>query len=386
MPPIHSIETFTRDGLNLVRVRAEDGAEGVGQTAFGHPEIVAEVLHRQVAPHALGQPAEEPEALHARVLAAEAKFNGAHLSKALAGLDTALWDLRGRRAGKPVAVLLAGGAAVPDRIPCYASYLRRDTAPEAVLDRLRRARDAEGHRAFKVKIGRRRGGGADEWPGRTEALARALREGLGPDAVLMADANSCYGPAAAIEVGRMLEGHGFAQFEEPCPHQELEWTAEVAAALGLEVCGGEQDHDVAQFRRMVAMRAVDVLQPDVCHAGGLTVARTAAKLAAEAGLPCQPHSANRSLVLVFALHLHAGVPNRGRFVEWAVDAAPGPLPYAPAPVAEDGHLRLPAGPGWGVRPNPDWLSGARRRVSPEPPLRRALAATAAVMMPRLRRG
>jgi L-alanine-DL-glutamate epimerase-like enolase superfamily enzyme len=363
MPAIAAIETFTRDGINLVRVRTEDGAEGIGQTAFGQAGIVAEILHRQVAPHLLGERGEAVEALHASVLAREAKFLGAHLSKALAGVDTALWDLRGRRAGLSVAALLAGGAELPRRIPCYASYLRRDTAPEEVLERLRRARDAEGHRAFKVKIGRRRGGGEDQWPGRTPALIRALREGLGEGAELMADANSCYAPPAAIETGRMLEAHGFTQFEEPCPHQELEWTAEVAAALDIEVCGGEQDHDPAQFRRMVALRAVDVLQPDVCHAGGMTVARTAAGLAASAGLPCQPHSANRSLVLVFALHLHAGSANRGRFVEWAVDAAPGASPFLPEPSVAEGHIRLPDGPGWGIAANPAWIAGAQRRVS-----------------------
>ena len=96
-----------------------------------------------------------------------------------------------------------------------------------------------------------------------------MRRALGDGARLLVDANSCYTPERAIEVGRFLESGGVEHFEEPCPYWELEWTAEVAAALDLDVTGGEQDCSLHQWRRMIELRAVDVVQPDVCYVGGL---------------------------------------------------------------------------------------------------------------------
>ena len=83
---------------------------------------------------------------------------------------------------------------------------------------------AHGFDAFKFRIGRECGHDEDEWPGRTEAIVPAVRAALGDDAALLVDANSCYTPSRAIEVGRMLEQHGVVHFEEPCPYWELEWT------------------------------------------------------------------------------------------------------------------------------------------------------------------
>ena len=203
----------------------------------------------------------------------------------------------------------------------YGSYLGRRGQPEDIARTLVRERDAHGYSAFKVKIGRRRGRDMDEWPGRTRAVIQAVREALGDAVELLADANEATGPEQAIEVGRLLERHGFTQFEEPCPHQELEWTARVAEALDIEVAGGEQDHDLAQVRRMLDMRAVDVLQPDVCYAGGFTQALRAAAWPTPRD-SCQPHSANRSLVTVFGLHLLAAAARPGRFTECAVTDAP----------------------------------------------------------------
>src|SRR5262249_43679278 len=161
--------------------------------------------------------------------------------------------------------------------------------------RLAALQERFGYRAFKFRIGRENGHDQDEWPGRTEAIVPAVRRALGDEARLLVDANSAYTPRRAIEVGRFLEQHGVVHYEEPCPYPQLEWTAEVAAALELDVTGGEQDCSLAQFRRMLALHAVDVVQPDVCYLGGLTRSLEVARLAAAAGVPCTPHSANLSL-------------------------------------------------------------------------------------------
>ena len=162
----------------------------------------------------------------------------------------------------------------------------------------------------------------------------------------------------------MLQDYGIGHFEEPCPYWEIEWTAEVARALEIPVAGGEQDWDLCQWRRIVSMRAVDIVQPDVCYIGGLTRALRVAKWAQAAGLSCVPHSANESMVLTFSLHMIGAIPNAGPHVEYSIEPpiCPEGL-YVPAPVVQHGQVDIPDGPGWGVEINPDWLKTADHQIS-----------------------
>jgi L-alanine-DL-glutamate epimerase-like enolase superfamily enzyme len=361
---VASVESFGTPDVALVRVRTDEGAEGWGQVAPYNADITAAVLHRQVAPHALGRDALDVDALVDEIPEREHKFPGSYLYRALAGLDTALWDLRGKLEGKGVCELLAGS---PRSIRAYASSMRRDIAPQDEAERLVRLRERNGFDAFKVRIGKECGHDEDEWPGRTEAVVSHVRAALGDEATLLVDANSCYTPAKAIEVGRRLEQHGVSHFEEPCPYWELDWTREVTSALDLDVGGGEQDWDPGVWRTMIATRTVDVVQPDVCYVGGLTRALRVAALAEAAGVPCTPHSANHSLVLVFTLHLMAAISNPGKYVEFSIEPdADYPwqaVMYEPRPRVIDGMVDVPAGPGWGIEISPDWLSRSEHHVS-----------------------
>jgi L-alanine-DL-glutamate epimerase-like enolase superfamily enzyme len=138
----------------------------------------------------------------------------------------------------------------------------------------------------------------------------------------------------------------------------------VAAALKIPVAGGEQDNDLAQWRRMIQMRAVDIVQPDICYLGGITRALRVSVMAAGAGLKCVPHSANLSLVTVFTLHMCAAIPNFGDHVEFTIedDAWTRNL-FEPALEVREGKVDVPGGPGWGVRINPRWLAEAKREVT-----------------------
>jgi L-alanine-DL-glutamate epimerase-like enolase superfamily enzyme len=364
---IARIETFGNEFVALVRVCADDGAEGWGQVAPYNADISVQVLHRQIAPHALGESAVDIGALVARIPEKEHKFPGSYLSRALAGLDTALWDLRGKVEGKSVCSLLGG---TPRPLSVYASSMRRDITPAEEAERLATLREEHGFTAFKIRVGKECGHDEDEWPGRTEAVVAAVREAIGGDAALLVDANSCYTPKRAIEVGRMLEGYGVCHFEEPCPYWELDWTAEVTRALDLDVTGGEQDCWLPTWRRMIDLRAVDVVQPDVCYLGGLTRTLEVARMAQQAGLPCTPHSANLSLVTVFTLHLMGAIENAGPYVELSIEPTEY-YPwqeglYAPWLVVRDGKVEIPDAPGWGVEIDAGWLAAAEHRVSELP--------------------
>ncbi len=361
---IRSIETFCTEAVGFVRVTAQDGSEGWGQVSTYNADISCMVLHRQVAPYALCANIDDPDGLVDRITDGEHKFPGSYLRRAIGGVDTALWDLRGKRAGLSVCALLGGK---PRPFPVYGSSMRRDITAQDEAERLARLRDRFGFRAFKIRVGSTFGHNVDAAPGRTEAVIPAVRRQLGAGVTLLADANSCYTPEHAITVGRMLEDHGYAHFEEPCPYQELEWTREVTHALDIDVTGGEQDCDLATWRRIVAMRAVDVLQPDICYLGGLTRMLRVARLAGDSGLPLTPHSANHSLVTLFSLHLMGAIPAAGPYVEYSIEDPErypwDPDLFEPALEVRDGHVQIPEEPGWGVTINRSWLEKARYRRS-----------------------
>ncbi len=364
---IVSVETFCNEFVGLVRVHAEDGSHGWGQVSNYNADISCLVLHRQIAPHALGRRIEDLDQINDLVVEREFKFPGSYLRRALAGLDTAVWDLRGRLAGKSICEMLGGK---PGAFPVYASSMRRDIQPWEEAERFARLADRDGFRAFKFRIGKECGHDEDEWPGRTGAVVEAVRESVGDRAALMVDANCGYSPGKAVEVGRLLDSAGVRHFEEPCPYWRFEWTAEVRQALSdleIQVAGGEQDCDLAQWRRMIQARAFDIVQPDICYIGGLTRALRVAEMAAGAGLPCVLHSANLSLVTVFSLHMMAAIPNAGPYVEFSIE----PDEYYPwqrgiyAPVLEvrEGAVQVPDGPGWGVEIHPEWLERTEYQAS-----------------------
>jgi L-alanine-DL-glutamate epimerase-like enolase superfamily enzyme len=337
----------------------QDGAQGWGQVSTYHSDITCQVLHRQVAPHMLGRDMTDLDDVLDLVTEREHKFPGSYLRRAMGGVDTAIWDMRARRAGVPVTVLLGG---TPGPVRAYASSMKRDITPADEAERLKRLAGEQGFTAFKMRAGAEVGRNRDEWPGRTEEIIPAMRTAL-PDADLLIDANSCYTPARAIEVGHMLQDHGFGHFEEPCPYWELEQTKQVTDALDIDVTGGEQDCDLPTWRRMIEMRAVDIAQPDVMYLGGICRTLRVCRMAEAAGLPITPHCANLSMVTLFTMHLLRAIPNAGKYLEFAIEGADYyPWQYdlfveTPYGIA-DGHATVTDRPGWGVEINPDWLARA----------------------------
>ena len=246
--------------------------------------------------------------------------------------------------------------------------MRRDITPEAEAARLVRLRDEQGFDAFKWRVAAECGRDVDEWPGRTEAVVPVVARALGDGIDKLVDANSGFSVPRAIEVGRLLEAEGIGHFEEPVPYWELEQTRQVTAALDLDVTGGEQDWDLATWKRMIELRAVDIVQPDVMYLGGLSRTLEVVAMAEAAGLPVTPHSANLSLVTICTMHLLGAIPNPGKYLEFSIEG----WDYYPwqkglfisDPFAiENGTARIPDGPGWGVEINPDWLEKARYKAS-----------------------
>ena len=362
---IDRIETFSREYLAFVRATCRDGSIGWGQVSPYNADITAQVLHRQVAPWSVRKSADDLAGIVKEIPEREHNFPGSYLRRALAGLETALWDRQGKARGKSVCELLGGS---PGSLRAYGSSMRRDITPEAEAARLSQLRDEMGFDAFKFRVGAECGHDIDEWPGRTEAIVPIVRHQLGDDVSLLVDANSGFSPKRAIAVGALLEDCGVEHFEEPCPYWELEQTREVTEALSLDVTGGEQDCDLSTWRRIVEMPAVNIVQPDVCYVGGMLRTMEVAAMAGEKGLPCTPHCANLSMVTLFTMHLLRVIPNAGKYLEFSIEG----LDYYPwqdglfveSPfTVSDGMVRVTDQPGWGVEISPDWLNGADYQVS-----------------------
>jgi L-alanine-DL-glutamate epimerase-like enolase superfamily enzyme len=283
----------------------------------------------------------------------------------MAGFDTAIWDLRGKIAGLPVTSLLGGS---PGPIRAYASSMKRDITPSDEAERLKRLRDKSGFNAFKVRAGAEVGRNQDEWPGRTEEIIPMMRRELGDAADLLIDANSCYIPERAIEVGRMLEDNGFCHYEEPCPYWELEQTKQVTDTLSIDITGGEQDCEIPTWQRMIDMRAVNIVQPDILYLGGMSRTLDVCRMAEAAGLPVTPHCANLSLVTLFTMHLLRAIPNAGNYLEFSIEGADyypwqeGIFVKSPYDI-DNGHVAVTDEPGWGIEIHPEWLARSQYQIT-----------------------
>lgn len=362
---IRTIETFTNEFVCFTRVTTEDGAQGWGQVAPYCADITAQVLHRQVAPHTLDRDASDIPALLDLVRDREHKFPGSYLRRAMGGLDTALWDLRGKKESKPVCALIGGS---PGEIRAYASSMKRDITPKDEAARLSRLRDEKGFDAFKFRIGAEVGHDVDEWPGRTEEIVPTMRRTMGDGVALLVDANSGFSPARAIEVGGILIDNGITHYEEPCPYWEFDQTRQVTEALDIDVTGGEQDCMMASWRRMIDEQVVDIIQPDICYLGGLSRTLRVAGMAEAAGLPVTPHCANLSMVTLFTMHLLRAIPNAGKYLEFSIEG-PDYYPWQENLFVEcpygisDGKANVTDRPGWGVEVNPGWIDAASYQIS-----------------------
>ena len=371
---IESLESFATPEVTFVKVTMNDGSSGWGQMSTYHADITATIFHRQVAPWVLGRALDlnDPEAtfgdLADLVHEREHKYPGSYVRRALAGLDTALWDWLGQCRGQSVARLIGGQ---PGQLRAYASSMKRDITPEEEADRLCRLRDIHGFDAFKFRVGAECGRNQDEWPGRTEAIIPTVSRALGDDVVRMVDANSCFTVARAIEVGQMLVDHGITHYEEPCPYWQPDDTLAVTNALAplpIDVTGGEQDCDMRHWDDMMRRHVVDILQPDVMYMGGLTPVLRLARAAEAAGYVITPHAANLSLVTICTMHLLQAIPNAGPYLEYAIEGAD----YYPwtqhlfvdDPFAvRDGKVTITDAPGWGVTINPAFFDRASYAVS-----------------------
>lgn len=335
----HRYRTIKAD-CAIVVVSTDAGVTGIGEAcAYGVPSHIRDWV-AWLAPALIGR---DPRDL---ALAPHPNGQSAAFDCAVGGIDCALWDLRGKLAGRRVCDLLAEGAH--DRVRLYASGgCRYDwrANPAALIDEVQ-SYIAAGYTACKVRIGTEW-----SWDGVTVdrflGLMRELAQTAGGRIELMLDGNQRLSFDQALVIARELGRLGFVWFEEPIPQADIDGYARLSAAADMPITGGERFTTLEQFRPYLERHAYDIVQPDAGWAGISEIMRIA-EAAARYDVEVCPHGWHNGLMVLANAHALAAQPNM-RALELCMHQ--GPLQWdilaAPPPI-ESGWLALPDRPGLGA--------------------------------------
>jgi len=314
----HRSDFGVNDSFNtcLIEIDTDAGLTGLGEAKVGvgnlgnYAALVA-LVHAELAPLLVGRDPRDVTALWELLYnGTRAHYVSAHgrtfpivgrrgiTISAMSGIDIALWDLLGKSLGQPIWRLLGG--RFRDRIPAYASG---GWAPVGGVGTQLRQYVERGHRAVKMRVGLQ-----DRSVDDSAARVREARESLGPDVALMVDAHGTWSAREARRFARKVADCDLAWLEEPVSPDNVAGQAEVRASTDIPIAAGETEQTRFAFRDLIEARAVDVLQPDVAIAGGITETLRIAALAATHGLTMAPHLWGGAVLFASGLHLAVATP------------------------------------------------------------------------------
>ena len=367
--PIH--DALSTSGVRqavLVEIRTDTELRGIGEAfTYGAPMHVMKYLEEELlGPMLLGRDPEDTEELFQLMYWRTIASGRRSLTLgAISGIDIALWDLRGKAAGKPVAALLG---AVMDRVPSYASggfY-----APGKGLDGLRAEVEGylrKGYRDAKIKIGRNldRQSPLRYMADQTDAVTveedwkrmELVRSLLPTDGTFLVDTNASWTAQEVLDNADGLRRAGVNWIEEPVPFEDMEGYRRIRTELPeLKVIGCETQQGVGNFETMLQFEALDIVQPDVGWAGGITSVRRIGEAAARRRKSISLHCFGSAVLFAASLQVAAAMPNT---VMMESEENPNPLKeaLARAPFQADEHMSfyVPDGPGLGITLDPEAL-------------------------------
>ena len=346
---------FRSRQICMVKVVAEDGSYGWGE-GYG-PATVVKAGVEFLSPLVVGEDPLQVETvwqkMHLRAL--DYARRGV-LVAAISAIDIALWDLRGKLLGQPVSVLLGGRRR--EQVKVYATgmyFVETDDLTSKLVEEAQ-LYASQGFHALKMKAGL----GVD-----TDVKhVRAVRAAIGADMQLMVDANHAYSLSEALSFARQIEELDIGFFEEPVSPEDYEGYRELRQRSPIPIAGGECEYLLAGFRHLLSNRCVDIAQPDICGAGGLTETKRIAALATAFQTNVLPHSWGTGIAFAAGLHLVSTldiVPGRLRMPEAMLEmdrsesALREDLTH-PKFAIEGGRVAVPTAPGLGVDVDPDYLA------------------------------
>lgn len=323
-----ALQELDTHGTCRITIETDEGVTGSSSIGFGRllpaPALLARLVDDELAPVLIGEDARRIRAVREKLWRLT-EYHGAEglALFGIAGIDIALWDIAGKAAGQPVWRLLG---AHRDRVPAYAmvGWLNYD---QGALKRVCTRAMEQGFRGVKMKVGA---------PTLGEDVERieAVRSVIGDGAALMVDANQVFGVKEALRRGRAYEQLGCTWFEEPLRADDADGLARLTSQLGIPIASGENLYGKRQFRRCFERRAVDVVQPDLRRAGGLTECLEIGLMADAFDVAYASHGGGAHL------HVLAALPN-------AIYLESGLLPDDSPVRLIDGCYPLSEEPGFG---------------------------------------
>jgi L-rhamnonate dehydratase len=334
-----------------VEVETADGLIGHGFTAITEEDVIAQIVNGVAGPAIIGDDAMAHEAIWEKLYwKTMPRGQTGYAAHALAAIDLALWDIKGKALGLPVWRLIGGARS---RVPVYATFGfgffdREQLAAAAKLW------VAQGFTRLKMTVGNEALRRRDARPlhdviREDAARVRAVREAVGPDVTLFVDANCNLDLYHAAALAEMIKPCGIGFFEEPITQNDVHQMAELRRLTGMPLACGQNEGLLFRFRDLLLAKAADYLQPNVAISGGITQCLKIAGLAAAFNVPIE----NGGAWPFHNMHLHAGLASGG-MVEYhylAVELCRALYRDLPAPEA--GWLTLPEAPGLGFEPDRD---------------------------------
>jgi len=334
---ITKLETFlVKPRWLFLKVHTNAGIVGLGEPILEGRAKTCATAVEEIAPYLVGK---DPRRVvhHWQAIYRHAFYRGGPiLTSALSGIDQALWDIKGKALGVPVYELLGGPTRQRVRVYAHAG------SPAAI-----KAAIEKGFTAFKTGPAGRRPARIVETKGFVDRVAErfaALREAAGPEADIAIDFHGAVPPQTAKLLIKALEPHQPFFVEEPVQCQNVDVMAELARGTFLPIATGERIFTKWGFREILEKRAASILQPDLCHAGGITEVRLIAGMAEAYYVAVAPHNPLGPISLAAGIQLAASIPNF--LCQEQVSLGVG---YLKNPFEiRNGYISIPTGPGLGI--------------------------------------
>src|SRR5213594_1671639 len=343
---ITKVETFmVKPRWLFLKIHTNAGITGLGEPIVeGRAKTVATAIE-ELTSYLVGKDP-RPVAHHWQAMYRHAFYRGGPvLTSALSGVDQALWDIKGKALGVPVYELLGGPTRARVRVYAHAGTVERI-----------RQRKAEGFTAFKTGPFKERPARLVESKAFIDKAANRfaeLREAVGDECDQAIDLHGALRQQTARLLIKALEPHQPMFIEEPVNCQEVEVMADIARGTHLPIATGERIFTKWGFREILEKKAATVLQPDLCHAGGITECRLIAGMAEAYYATIAPHNPLGPVSLAAGLHLAASIPN---FL--CQEQASLGVGYLKEPFqVEKGHVNIPEGPGLGIELDDNQIAG-----------------------------
>ena len=339
-----------RTNFVFLKLYTDSGIDGVGEATLEWKTQAVVAALGELERALVGREAFQTEHIIETLHRDSYWRTGAVFRSALGAVEAALLDIKGKALGVPVYDLLGGRQR--DRVRCYANHWFFGARTPDEYHAKARAAVAMGYRALKWDPFESTWLEMDR-PQRTRTIAivEAVRAATGPDVELMLDVHGRLNVPTAIAMCRELARFDLAWIEEPTPPESVAALAEVRAKSPVPIAAGERYFEPERFLELIERKAVDILQPDVCHLGGMLETKKVAGLAHMRFLPVAPHNPTGPVMNAMTLHLSAAIPNFSIFETVSRDAPWRKEIVTEDLTFEDGDILVPRGPGLGVALN-----------------------------------